>query len=66
LKRAGFDPPTDDAKMRFVSEHFSPMLRADWELAAPAAADIEQKLVDAILPLLARRYRAAVRLTRAC
>ena len=42
-------------KMRFVSEHFSThMLRADWELAAPAAADIEQKLIDTILPLLAR------------
>src|ERR1700735_1842467 len=42
-------------KVRFVSEHFSThMLRADWELAAPAAADIEQKLIDAILPLLPR------------
>ena len=42
-------------KVRFVSEHFSThMLRADWELAAPAAADIEQKLIDAILPQLAR------------
>src|SRR6195952_2488299 len=42
-------------KVRFVSEHFSThMLRADWELAAPASADIEQKLVDAILPLLSR------------
>jgi D-beta-D-heptose 7-phosphate kinase/D-beta-D-heptose 1-phosphate adenosyltransferase len=30
------------------------MLRADWELAAPASADIEQKLIDAILPLLPR------------
>ncbi|MDB5876250.1 MAG: bifunctional heptose 7-phosphate kinase/heptose 1-phosphate adenyltransferase [Ramlibacter sp.] len=40
-------------KVRFVSEHFSThMLRADWELAAPAAADIEQKLIDAILPHL--------------
>src|SRR5438874_11258184 len=28
-------------KVRFVSEHFSThMLRADWEMAAPAAADI--------------------------
>src|SRR2546423_10620448 len=28
-------------KVRFVSEHFSPhMLRADWEVAAPATADI--------------------------
>src|SRR5476649_2002763 len=42
-------------KVRFVSEHFSThMLRADWELAQPASADIEQKLIDAILPLLAR------------
>jgi D-beta-D-heptose 7-phosphate kinase / D-beta-D-heptose 1-phosphate adenosyltransferase len=42
-------------KVRFVSEHFSThMLRADWELAGPAAADIEQKLLDAILPLLPR------------
>src|SRR5271168_4179000 len=42
-------------KVRFVSEHFSThMLRADWELAQPAAAEIEQKLIDAILPQLAR------------
>ena len=42
-------------KVRFVSEHFSThMLRADWELAIPASADIEQKLIDAILPQLAR------------
>src|SRR3981189_1142085 len=42
-------------KGSFVSEHFStPMLRADWELAQPASADIEQKLIDAILPLLPR------------
>src|ERR1700732_1106466 len=42
-------------KVRFVSEHFSShMLRADWELAQPAAADIEQKLIDAVLPLLSR------------
>src|ERR1700688_919079 len=42
-------------KVRFVSEHFSThMLRADWEQAAPAAADTEQKLIDAILPQLAR------------
>jgi D-beta-D-heptose 7-phosphate kinase/D-beta-D-heptose 1-phosphate adenosyltransferase len=42
-------------KVRFVSEHFSThMLRADWELAQPAAADIEQKLIDAIVPLLPR------------
>src|SRR5665647_1274648 len=31
-------------KVRFVSEHFSThMLRADWELAQPASAGIEQK-----------------------
>ena len=30
------------------------MLRADWELARPASAEIEQKLIDAILPQLAR------------
>src|SRR6202171_840884 len=42
-------------KVRFVSEHFSThMLRADWELARPASADIEQKLIDAIQPLLLR------------
>src|SRR3978361_1492278 len=42
-------------KIRFVSEHFSThMLRADWEKASPASADIEQKLIDAILPLLSR------------
>src|SRR6266550_2125611 len=34
-------------KVRFVSEHFSThMLRADWELATPASAGIEQKLID--------------------
>jgi D-beta-D-heptose 7-phosphate kinase/D-beta-D-heptose 1-phosphate adenosyltransferase len=42
-------------KVRFVSEHFSThMLRADWEQAQPASGDIEQKLIDAILPLLPR------------
>jgi D-beta-D-heptose 7-phosphate kinase/D-beta-D-heptose 1-phosphate adenosyltransferase len=42
-------------KVRFVSEHFSThMLRADWELAQPASADIEQKLIDAVVPLLPR------------
>jgi D-beta-D-heptose 7-phosphate kinase/D-beta-D-heptose 1-phosphate adenosyltransferase len=42
-------------KMRFVSEHFmTHMLRADWERTQPAAAEVEQKLIDAILPLLAR------------
>ena len=42
-------------KARFVSEHFSThMLRADWELAAPAGSVTEQKLIDAALPLIAR------------
>src|ERR1700737_1740070 len=42
-------------KVRFVSEHFSThMLRADWEMATPASGDIEQKLIDAILPQLLR------------
>jgi D-beta-D-heptose 7-phosphate kinase/D-beta-D-heptose 1-phosphate adenosyltransferase len=42
-------------KVRFVSEHFSThMLRADWEMASPVAADIEQRLIDAILPLVPR------------
>jgi len=42
-------------KVRFVSEHFSShMLRADWELALPASGDVEQKLIDGILPLIAR------------
>lgn len=42
-------------KVRFVSEQFSThMLRSDWELAAPAAPAIEQRLIDAILPRLAR------------
>ena len=42
-------------KVRFVSEHFSThMLRADWELAQPAAAGVEQQLIDAILPKLPR------------
>jgi D-beta-D-heptose 7-phosphate kinase/D-beta-D-heptose 1-phosphate adenosyltransferase len=42
-------------KVRFVSEHFSThMLRADWELARPASPEVEQKLIDAILPLLPR------------
>ena len=42
-------------KVRFVSEHFSThMLRADWERAEPAASEIEQKLIDAVLPNIAR------------
>jgi D-beta-D-heptose 7-phosphate kinase/D-beta-D-heptose 1-phosphate adenosyltransferase len=40
-------------KVRFVSEHFSThMLRADWEQAQPASAEIEEKLIAAILPRL--------------
>ena len=42
-------------KVRFVSEHFSThMLRADWEKAQPASGKVEQDLIDAILPQLAR------------
>ena len=42
-------------KVRFVSEHFSThLLRADWESTAPASVATEQKLIDAILPLLPR------------
>jgi len=42
-------------KVRFVSEHFSThMLRADWELAQPASAEVEQRLLDSILPCLPR------------
>src|SRR3954471_10956397 len=42
-------------KVRFVSEHFSThMLRADWETALPASAAVEQRLIDAVLPLLLR------------
>jgi D-beta-D-heptose 7-phosphate kinase / D-beta-D-heptose 1-phosphate adenosyltransferase len=42
-------------KVRFVSEHFSThMLRADWERAQAAADEVEQQLIDAILPQLAR------------
>jgi rfaE bifunctional protein nucleotidyltransferase chain/domain len=33
-------------KVRFVSEHFSThMLRADWELAAPASAELRRKIL---------------------
>src|ERR1700759_1280452 len=40
-------------KVRFVSEHFlTHMLRADWEMTHPAATEIEQKLIDAVLPRL--------------
>lgn len=42
-------------KMRFVSDHFAThMLRADWEDAAPASIAIEQQLLDAIMPQIAR------------
>src|SRR3954469_7192869 len=42
-------------KVRFVFKHFSThMLRGDWETASPASADIEKKLIDAVLPLLPR------------
>ncbi|MCA1455219.1 D-glycero-beta-D-manno-heptose-7-phosphate kinase [Bradyrhizobium sp. BRP22] len=42
-------------KVRFVSEHFSThMLRADWEQAQPASGEIEQQLIDTIVPELAR------------
>src|SRR3954466_12307903 len=42
-------------KVRFVSEHFSThMLRADWEQAQPASDPIETKLIEAILPQIAR------------
>src|ERR1700720_2757286 len=42
-------------KVRFVSEHFSThLLRADWELAQSPSAKIEQRIIDAIVPLLPR------------
>jgi D-beta-D-heptose 7-phosphate kinase/D-beta-D-heptose 1-phosphate adenosyltransferase len=42
-------------KVRFVSEHFSThMLRADWELSAPAPEIIERKLIDAVIAALPR------------
>ncbi|MGX4770672.1 D-glycero-beta-D-manno-heptose-7-phosphate kinase [Bradyrhizobium guangdongense] len=42
-------------KVRFVSEHFSThMLRADWEQAQPASEEVETKLIEAILPQIAR------------
>lgn len=48
------DRPTT-RKVRFVSEHFSThMLRADWELAAPASEAIECKLIDAVIAALPR------------
>jgi D-beta-D-heptose 7-phosphate kinase/D-beta-D-heptose 1-phosphate adenosyltransferase len=42
-------------KVRFVSEHFlTHMLRADWEKTHPPASEVEQKLIDTILPLIPR------------
>ncbi len=42
-------------KVRYVSEHFSThMLRADWELAAPASDAIERRLIDTALAALPR------------
>jgi D-beta-D-heptose 7-phosphate kinase/D-beta-D-heptose 1-phosphate adenosyltransferase len=42
-------------KMRFVSEHFSThLLRADWEFAHAAPADIEQDLIDKALEAMPR------------
>lgn len=42
-------------KVRYVSEHFSThMLRADWELAAPASDAIERQLIDTALAALPR------------
>jgi len=42
-------------KVRFVSEHFSThMLRADWELSAPASEVTERKLIDAVVAALPR------------
>ncbi|HZR76143.1 D-glycero-beta-D-manno-heptose-7-phosphate kinase [Bradyrhizobium sp.] len=42
-------------KVRFVSEHYrTHMLRADWEMSHPATGNTEQKLIDTILPLIAR------------
>jgi len=42
-------------KVRFVSEHYSThMLRADWEVATPVAAPIEQAIIDHALDALPR------------
>lgn len=42
-------------KVRFVSEHFSThMLRADWETASAAIGEVEQRLIDEIMPLVER------------
>ncbi len=41
--------------MRFVSDHFSThLLRADWEVASPAAAEVEQRIIDTALAALPR------------
>jgi D-beta-D-heptose 7-phosphate kinase/D-beta-D-heptose 1-phosphate adenosyltransferase len=48
------DRPTT-RKARFVSEHFSThMLRADWELSAPASEAVERQLIDAAVAALPR------------
>jgi len=42
-------------KTRFVSEHFSThLLRADWELARPVAAEVERTIIDYATSALAR------------
>jgi len=42
-------------KVRFVSEHFSThLLRADWELAKPVSAAIEDKLIERVVAALPR------------
>lgn len=42
-------------KVRFVSEHFSThLLRADWEVALPLAADTEQQVIDKALAVMPR------------
>jgi D-beta-D-heptose 7-phosphate kinase/D-beta-D-heptose 1-phosphate adenosyltransferase len=42
-------------KARFVSEHYSThLLRADWEIARPVSADIEQSLLDVCAGAMAR------------
>lgn len=41
-------------KVRFVSEHFSThMLRADWEQAAPASEEVEERLIEVATSALA-------------
>jgi D-beta-D-heptose 7-phosphate kinase / D-beta-D-heptose 1-phosphate adenosyltransferase len=42
-------------KLRFVSEHYSShLLRADWEVAAPVSAEIENALIDRMQAALPR------------